>query len=39
MTSSIVKWPFGDLNRYKVWMHMLLTRLGALESGRDESSK
>src|ERR1035437_5069778 len=40
MTSSIVKWPFGDLNRYKVWMHMLLTRLRtALESGRDEGSK
>jgi hypothetical protein len=27
MTSSILQWPFGDLNRYKVWMHMLLTRL------------
>ena len=28
MTFSIVKWPFGNLNRYKVWTHMLLTRLG-----------
>ena len=30
LTSSIVKWPFGDVNRYKVWLHMLLTQLGIL---------
>ena len=27
MTASILQWPFGDLTRYKVWLHMLLTRL------------
>lgn len=31
MTSSILQWPFGDLTRYKVWLHMMLHR-GAQES-------
>jgi glycosyltransferase involved in cell wall biosynthesis len=30
MTASILQWPFGDFTRYKVWLHMLLTRLGVL---------
>ena len=30
MTRSILQWPFGDLIRYKVWAHMLLTRLGII---------
>ena len=30
MTSSLVGWPFGDGNRYKVWVHMLLSRLGLI---------
>jgi glycosyltransferase involved in cell wall biosynthesis len=27
MTSSIIRWPFADPQRYKVWLHMLLARL------------
>jgi hypothetical protein len=34
MTSSILQWPFGDVNRYKVWIHMLLTRLGIIPEKR-----
>jgi hypothetical protein len=30
MTSSILRWPFGYLKRYKTWLHMLLTRLKLL---------
>jgi glycosyltransferase involved in cell wall biosynthesis len=30
MTSSILQWPFGDVVRYKVWLHMLLTRLNII---------
>jgi glycosyltransferase involved in cell wall biosynthesis len=37
MTSSIVKWPFGDVNRYRVWLHMLLTQLGILRKGQQRS--
>jgi glycosyltransferase involved in cell wall biosynthesis len=34
MTSSIIRWPFGDGNRYKMWVHMLLSRLGIISKGR-----
>jgi hypothetical protein len=34
MTSSLVGWPFGDGNRYKVWVHMLLSRLGLISKRR-----
>jgi glycosyltransferase involved in cell wall biosynthesis len=27
MTASIFRWPLGEAIRYKVWLHMLLTRL------------
>jgi glycosyltransferase involved in cell wall biosynthesis len=27
MTRSILHWPFGKGSRYKIWLHMLLTRL------------
>ena len=30
MTASILQWPFGDLTRYKGWLHMLLTRLNVI---------
>ena len=30
MTTSILQWPLGDLNRYKVWLHMVLSRLGVI---------
>ena len=30
MTTSILQWPFGDITRYKVWLHMLLTRLNII---------
>ena len=34
MTCSILRWPLGDLNRYRVWVHMLLSRLGILRTNR-----
>jgi hypothetical protein len=30
MTTSILQWPFGDLPRYKIWLHMLLARLNLI---------
>jgi glycosyltransferase involved in cell wall biosynthesis len=30
MTASILHWPLGDPLRYKVWLHMLLSRIGIL---------
>ncbi|MGI4854086.1 MAG: glycosyltransferase family 2 protein [Janthinobacterium lividum] len=32
MTRSLLHWPFGDTRRHRVFLHMLLTRLGLLRA-------